>query len=242
MSWTWVSPPVWFAAGEWRSSISAPGLAMGLGWWATALGFLPGPHPHFQWASGSVSLWALRMAQLGLWKGASGGGQQSGRCQAGLHQGAPRLHFLWARAWCLPRAGAGGGGGGLHKPSCAGPRLPSRLACAPACLSCWLLPPSRGWHPCSQSCSLDCVSITTGLARGLPDTRARPPIPGRVLLLPHFAADSSPKQNRLSPFPPSGSSSLACGCLLSRCRRCRPERGALGQPCRDWDGVPGSWP
>ena len=143
----------------------------------------------------------------------------------------------------VPAPGGGGGGGGrLHKPSCAGPRLPSRLACAPACLSCWLLPPSRGWHPCSQSCSLDCVSITTGLARGLPDTRARPPIPGRVLLLPHFAADSSPKQNRLSPFPPSGSSSLACGCLLSRCRRCRPERGALGQPCRDWDGVPGSWP
>lgn len=132
--------------------------------------------------------------------------------------------------------------GRLHKPSCAGPRLPSRLACAPACLSLWLLPPTRGWHPCSQSCSLDCVSITTGLARGRPDTRARPPITGRPLFLPHFAADSSPKQNRLSPFPPSGSSSLACGCLLRRCRRRRPGRGGLGRPCRDWDGAPGFWP
>lgn len=124
---------------------------------------------------------------------------------------------------CLPR-------GSLHKPSCAGPRLPSRLASAPACLPHWLLPPTRGWHPCSQSCSLDCVSITKGLAGGRPDTRARPPIAGRPLLLPHFAADSSPKQNRLSPFPPSGSSSLACGCLLRLQTAPAREGGAWASP------------
>lgn len=153
----------------------------------------------------------------------------------GAAQGGPEAPLPVRRQPCsLPR-------GGCTNLPVEGLGLPARWRVPqPASPAGRCLGPGAG-TPALSAAAWSVSSISVGLARG----RAGhwdPPSHHWAPLLPHFAADSSPKQNRLSLFPPSGSLSLAYGCLLRRRRRRRPGRGALGQPCRDWDGAPGSWP
>ena len=99
-------------------------------------------------------------------------------------------------------------------------RLPAHLAYVTTCLSHWPLSSTWAGIP-AQPCSLDWVLHHRGGGGGGgqgagPETRTHPPITEHAL--PHFAADSGLKQSRSSPFPPCGSSSLTCGCLLWHCR------------------------
>lgn len=169
------------------------------------------------------------------------------------------LRLNWARA----RAGirvAGGRQGrreesssstscGLEPCACRG-EFAQIFPCWPqaACLPSWpvhILPlsPTLCLPPGLPALGFSLSSPSPELARARAGHRG-PPSHRRARLLPHFAADSSPKQNRLSPFPSFRQLSLACGCLLSLQTAPAGNRReeALGQLWTGPGGAPDSWP
>ena len=126
-----------------------------------------------------------RASEGGKWRQAAGWQMAGGAAQGSTAAPLPVRRRPWSLPW-----------GRLHKPTCTGPGLP--LPLAPAS------PHPGAGIPALSPAACTVSSVSTGLVRG----RAGhwdPPSHHWAPVLPHFAADSSPKQNRLSPFPPSSS-------------------------------------